>query len=143
MAKYSAFGSALHMGSSNYLPTYATIAQLDSIDGPDMKADMVDVTNHQSPGRFKEFVKATLEAGEVKANVFWDPALVVHQDVRKALKSVNSRLFQITEVTTGLPIVEFEGFVSSATFKRDYKGALTGAIAIHVTGEPMFWDEVV
>ena len=140
--KYAAFGSELQIGDTNYLPIYATIASLKTIGGPDMSAETVDVTNHQSPNRFREFVKSVIDGGECTADVIWDPDEATHQDVRDALKSVDSRMFNINEVFSGNPVVEFEGFVTDASFERDAEDAVTGSISIKVTGEPLYWDEV-
>ncbi|OFV87460.1 MAG: hypothetical protein A3J75_06555 [Acidobacteria bacterium RBG_16_68_9] len=142
MAKFAAFGSQLQIGDTNYLPVYATIAQLKTISGPDMSAETADVTNHQSPNRFREFVKPVIDGGEVSCDVIWDADETTHQDVRDAAKSVNSRLFHIIEVFTGAPVVEFEGFVTGAEISRDAEDAITGSITIKVTGEPLYWDEV-
>ena len=54
----AAFGAKLNWDSED-------IAEVTSISGPSMKVDMIDVTSHDSPDTFREFIAGLADGGEV------------------------------------------------------------------------------
>jgi len=144
MAKYAAYGSELQMGDSDYLPVFATVAQLKTINGPDKTPDVEDVTTHDSPSTgpdnvpYEEVIKTIMRTGEVSADVVWDPDDATHTAIQTAIDERGPRLFQIIEASGHTS--EFHAFVMGATFERDVAGALTGSITLKQTGAPVeFW----
>lgn len=57
------FGTLLQVG--NGAGVYTTLAEVKDITGPNLQHDTEEVTHHQSPGRFKEFIATLIDGGEV------------------------------------------------------------------------------
>ncbi len=57
------FGTLLQVG--NGAGTYTTLAEVKDMTGPNLQHDTEEVTHHQSPGRFKEFIATLIDGGEV------------------------------------------------------------------------------
>ena len=71
MAKYDAYGTNLYRGTSG---GGTIIAQVQSIGGPGLSADTVDVTSHDSTGAWEEVVVSILRSGEITLDIVYDPA---------------------------------------------------------------------
>jgi len=54
-----AHGSTLKLGSDT------TLTELTAINGVDMSADAIEVTNHDSPDRYREFIQGLRDGGEI------------------------------------------------------------------------------
>ncbi len=70
MAKYSAFGTNFYRGTSSG----DLYGQVTSITGPDLTADVIDVSSHDSTNAWEEAVIGLLRSGNVTMEVVWDPA---------------------------------------------------------------------
>src|SRR5690349_5997020 len=57
---------------------YETIANVTSISGPDRKRETIDVTAHDSPGQYMEFIGGLKDGGEVSLDINYDPAEDTH-----------------------------------------------------------------
>lgn len=77
MAGFSAFGTQFQRGDGGTPETFVTVGEATSISGPGMERETIDVTSHDSPERFREWVGGLIDAGEVTFEVNWDPAIHV------------------------------------------------------------------
>lgn len=59
--------------------TYVTIANCTSISGPDRTRETIDVTAHDSPGGWMEFIGGLKDGGEISLDINYDPAETTHQ----------------------------------------------------------------
>lgn len=66
MAAKSGFGTTLIGG------TVGTVGNIISISGPDMTADMIDITTMDSEGGFEEVIKGMADAGELTFECNYD-----------------------------------------------------------------------
>lgn len=65
MAKTHAFGTSLTWDG-------AVVASLENIGGIEISVDTVDVTTHDSPDAFKEYIAGLLDAGDVTLSGFYN-----------------------------------------------------------------------
>lgn len=72
MAGLDAFGVILERGEGAP-PTYVPIANLSNLEGPESERETYDVTAHDSPDGWREFVGGLKDGGEVTAEVNYDP----------------------------------------------------------------------
>ena len=70
----SSFGTLLKIGNGSTTETFATIAEVRDIKGPNLKLNTKEVTNHSSTDGWKEYIGTLLEAGEISFDVNWLPA---------------------------------------------------------------------
>lgn len=130
MAGTFAHGTVLTLG--------AVIANLTSINGPSASADTIDVTTHDSPDGYREFIGGLRDGGEV------------------AIEGYVSTLAEITaltdlldsgEVTTGSTIdfptdpgvtATFGSIVTAFEPSAPHDGAIGFSATLKVTGKPVF-----
>ena len=143
MAEYAAFGTILAYGNSE-TPTeeFTKVAQVKDIKGPSMSRDTIDVTNHQSPGGYGEFLASFADGGEVTFTVEYDPGDVTHDQTTGLLKMMgettrrNWRL--IFPVVTNTPGtyrgLQFLAIMTGFSPSAEVKGSLTADITMKVAG---------
>ena len=128
MAGIDGFGTvwAMHDGAS----TYADVGEVVSIDLLDVEVDSIDVSSHDSPSQWREFVAGMKDGGELSMEVNYDPAL--HGTIWGALGT--ERNHRITLPDAGAATIAFAGFISGASAQAPYDDKLSATFTIKVTG---------
>jgi predicted secreted protein len=85
----AAFGTTLTISST-------AIAELTNIGGVDISMDTIDVTNHDSPDAYREFIGGLIDAGEVPVEGNFYPGDVGQVALLTALNSRTTAAFVIT-----------------------------------------------
>jgi predicted secreted protein len=143
MAEYSAFGTILAVGNGESpSEEFMKIAQVKDISGPSMSRETIDVTNHQSPGGFSEFLASLADGGEVTFTVEYDPEDASHDQTTGLLFLMglttrrNWRLiFPVPAVNSGEYVgYAFVGLVTGFSPSAAVKGSLTADVTIKVAG---------
>lgn len=132
-AKTHAFGTVLSWNSQ-------TVAGLDSINGIEVSVDTVDVTTHDSPDAYKEFIAGLLDAGEVTLTGFFDQtdtngqlAMMTDMAARTARTAVIT--FPATTGTTWT----FTGLITNLKIgDAGVDSAIPFTATIKVSGKPTF-----
>src|SRR6185312_9756784 len=75
----SAFGTLLQVGAGSPI-VYTSVALVGNITGPGMKADTIDVSNHNQATQYKQFISGMKEGGDVKFELFFDPTDTTHNE---------------------------------------------------------------
>jgi hypothetical protein len=128
----SAHGTLLQVGDA--APgTYATIAEVKDIKGPQIKGVREDVTNHSSGG-WKESRPVLKEGGKVSMSLNYVNAEVTHNKTTGLLyKAVNQTLGYFK-----LIFPDSSGFTFTAYVDMDYeakvKGILSSSVELEITG---------
>ncbi len=113
MAKYSAYGTELYKGTSSGV----LYAQVANISGPELSADVIDVTNHASTNAWEESVVGVLRSGEIGMDIIYDPATATHKNASGGL------LFDfLARVSITLTLV----FSDTATTEWTFSAFVTG-----------------
>lgn len=73
MAGLDAFGTQLKRDTTGG-GSYSVIANVSDLGGPTRQRDAIEVTAHDSPDQYREFVKGLKDGGEVTATINYDPA---------------------------------------------------------------------
>lgn len=58
-------GTLLQRGDGLSPEGFTTVAEVGSISGPTLQADLIDVTNHSSPSRYREYIQGLKDGGEL------------------------------------------------------------------------------
>lgn len=72
MAGLNGFGVILEVGDASG-STYTPTANLTTVEGPEIERETVDVTSHDSPEAWQEFVGGLKNGGEVSTEINYDP----------------------------------------------------------------------
>ncbi|HET7041687.1 MAG TPA: phage tail tube protein [Gemmatimonadales bacterium] len=130
MSGLDAFGTTLER--ETITPgTFAALAKITNIGGPGISRETLDVTAHDSPDGWREFLGGLKDGGEVSADINYDPAdhdtLVADLDAQ----AINYRITWPGGAKWAFPAI-LTGFEPSAPF--DDK--LTASITWKVAGKP-------
>lgn len=139
MAKIHAFGTAIQWDPAGG-SSYTAIGQVESIGGPSLSRDSIDVTTHDNANTWRSFIKGLKDGGEITFSIIYDPALATHDFSTGLLSDFdedsvipNWRLiFPDTANTTWtLP-----GFLTAFNVNEAIDDAIKADITIKVSGTP-------
>lgn len=135
MAGKDAFGTALMMSDMESSPTFTEVANVTSISGPGVSRSTIDVTAHDSPNAWMEFIGSLKDAGEISLEVNWDPSESTHADLWDAIDDTDPRDWRI-ELPNNLANWELSGILTA--FEPDYPtdDKITASITIKLSGQP-------
>lgn len=137
MAGRDAFGTLLKRGDDAGT-NFTTIANVTSIGGPERSRDTIDVTAHDSPDGWMEFIGSLKDGGEISCDINYDPAEVTH-DLDDDFDDVDPRKWRIVI----LPDTEDEHtWALSAILTKlgdefPYDDKMARSLTLKVTGKPV------
>lgn len=112
------------------------IALMSDIDGPGLKGDVIDTTNHDNVDRHKEFIIGLREGGDIKGKIFFDPADATQTALITALQAGTLDTYTVTYPAGGGWTAT--GVLTQFDTKAKVKDALEADITIKVSGKPVF-----
>jgi len=113
------------------------IAQISSLSGPNLQADTIDVTTHDSVNATKEFVSGLIDAGEFTVGLVFDPNVVTHTALWNDLVARTSASFALHFPTLLGVSWGFEGFITGfGAIEAQPNGAVTTTVKIKLSGAP-------
>ena len=133
-------GSILQMGDGAVSEAFASIAEITKLTPIALKRDSVDVSSHQSPDGYKEFIAGMRDAGEVDCEANWLPTNATQNNTTGLLASFHDNLNHNFKVvlpdnllTIGLSahVTEFEG-----DLPLEKQGTLK--FKLKISGKPTF-----
>lgn len=135
------YGLSLQLGEGEGSSiTYTdTGLEIKDFSAPELTRDTVDVTNHRSPGGFKEYIPALLDAGEVSFTVNYVPRHSANPE--HPLGVLLNQLYEVGNTAWRIRYTDgtFEEFLGSVTgFSRaiPVEDAMTADITMKVSGKP-------
>jgi predicted secreted protein len=139
MAGYSAFGVQFQRGDGA-TPTevFVTVGEATNISGPGMERDVIDVTSHDSPNRFREYVGGLVDGGEVTFEVNWDPAL--HVGLIADFQDPTPRNYQIVMPDPPGGDWAFTGFITGMGHEYPHDDKMSADFTFKISGEPVFTE---
>lgn len=122
-----------------------TISEVRSIRGPTGRRDLVDVTNHESQGGYREFINGLNDAGELTFDINYIPTDGTHDATSGLLADFDSGLrrdFRLVfpDGAAGTPTTAwtFQGVVNGFEVTAAIDDALIASVTIKITGAPTF-----
>lgn len=109
---------------------WETIAEVKSITGPSMTRDMIEVTNLDSTGGYKEYIPSFRDGGTVTLSMNYTYAgyLKLKRDFQSdVLANYNIILSDGTDI-------EFSGYVQDLPLTIKFDDAVTSEVTIKVSG---------
>ena len=134
---FSSFGTFLKIGDGAVSETFATIAEVLDIEGPDMALDTEEVTSHGSTNGWEESVGTILSGGEVSFEINFVPTEATH-DMTTGLQAdmINRTLrnFQLVYPDPGGNGYAFGALVTGFKPKAPVKGKLAADVKLKISG---------
>lgn len=123
---------------------FAAIAQVKDFTGPSISRGDIDVTDHDSPSGYKQYLPGLVEGGEFTWTLGWDPHNTAHgQGVGTGLigdfeqDGCTLPTFRARAVTClGTADWTWAGYVKGFTPAYPVEGELTSDVTVKVNGKP-------
>lgn len=139
------FGTSLSRGQGDIDPgpeTFEAIGNLTSITIPGFSREIYDVTAHDSPNKWREWIGGLLEGGEASCDLNYDPATTldgqtVYMTLVADAESPDPVNYEIelpdgSKFACALLITEY------ADIDAPFDGKVTGSITFKLSGKPTF-----
>ncbi len=136
MAGFSAYGTQFQRGDGGGPEVFTTIGEATNITGPELERDTIDVTSHDSPNRFREYVGGLVDGGEVGFEVNWDPA--IHNVLKADFQDPLPRNYRIVLPTPPGGTWTFPGFITGMGHEYPHDDKMSAEFTFKISGEPVF-----
>jgi len=127
MPGLDAFGVVLERETELGSGVYEAIANITSLSGPSISREQIEVTSHDSPDQWEEFVFGIKRTGEVSADVNYVPR--IHDVLMDDFETPFPRGYRITWPDPDETVWEFQagltGFEPDAPFDDKLSATLT------------------
>ncbi|HMA26084.1 MAG: phage tail tube protein [Solirubrobacterales bacterium] len=131
MAGIDAFGTVLKIDDGTGTNTYDEVAEIVSLNPLDISADDIDVSSHNSPQGWKEFVGGLKDGGTVSCEINFDPAL--HGDLIDLI-GVTRAMLVVFPADADDAEVWFDGYINGLTGEAPHDDKLSGTLSLKVSG---------
>ncbi len=134
MAGIDAYGTVFKRGDGGGPEVFAAIGNVASVSGPSTSRNTIDVTAHDSPDGWMEFVGGLKDGGEVSLEVHYDPAK--HDTLVDDYDDDDPRNYQVVFPDTGSTTWAFAGVMSGFEVEAPVDDKLAATITFKVSGKP-------
>lgn len=108
-----------------------TVAEVKDISGPEMSADVVDVTNQDSPDNFEEIIPTLKHGGTTSFDLNYVPTDATQTDLLAAL---NARTLEDFTIDVGASTVSFSAYVVKWGMKFPVANVAIASVDLRVSG---------
>lgn len=120
-----------------------TIGEIVSFNGPQMSANVIDVTNLASTAKEKKI--GVMDAGNLAISVNMDATGSLHHELEADMAARTARKFQIklTDVGTSLPTsIYFSGYMAGFSVSGAVDGAIRADLSIAISSGVKWLEQV-
>jgi len=133
MAKRIGYGSQLQLGDGESPEEFTAIPGLKDFEFPRIGTiDDVDVTTHDSPDGYKEYIPGLKEAGDFDVEIVWDPDDEVHAELEDMADARETRNFRAVDPASNT--YEFSAYIRELTLGMPVGEAYTASMALRLAG---------
>ena len=138
MAGTDAFGTSLSRGDGAEPEVFTAIANITALTPPGISRETLDVTAHDSPDGYMEFIGGLKDAGEVSFDVRYDPS--VHDVLVDDFEAAEPIDYEVAfpDGTVWAFSAILTGFESDAP----YDDVLSASLTLKVSGKPVITPAV-
>lgn len=140
MAGTDAFGTLLKRGDGvPATEAFETIASVSDLSGPSRSRETIDVTAHDSPDKYREFLAGLKDGGEVTATINFNPADTTHTQLDADFEDGVTRNWQIIllEGSADEHTWAIAGFVTAVGDSYPIDDKMEREVTIKVSGKPV------
>ena len=138
MPGVAASGMVVQFGTTTGTATSATLTNVTNISGLDSDVEEIDVTSHDSSGRYREFVGSFVDAGEVSFDLNFNPNEATHRASSGGILWIRDNFLTVPWKLKfpGTPAhsVSFMGFVKSAPLDLPFDDKQSATVTVRLTG---------
>ena len=134
MAGIDGFGTQFKRGDGGGPEVFTAIADATGISGPGLSRETLDVTSHQSPEQWMEFVGGLKDGGEVSVDVNYDPAN--HDALIADFDDDEPRNYQLVFPDPDETTWAFSAILTGFEPDAPYDDKLSASLTFKVSGKP-------
>lgn len=131
-AAISGVGTQFKRSNMASAPTFTAIAEVNSITGPSMTRDTIDVTSLDSTGGYREFITGFRDAGTIEFNMNF--TIAGYNAMKDDFEDDSLRDYQIVLPDAGNTTFDFAGIVTDLPLDIPMDDKITCAITIKISG---------
>ena len=138
MSRASGPGFLLQVGDG--LGGYTTVAEVKDIKGPQIKLDVIDVTNQSSPNGYEEVIPSLRRSGDLTFDCNFNPTDPTLNQTTGLLAALNARAltpFRLLLNDVDNTMWSFTGYVVGFDQNAPVTGVLSASVTIKVSGPPV------
>lgn len=111
---------------------WANLAEINSITGPTMTRDFIDVTSLDSTGGYREFIAGFRDAGTISLSMNFTRN--TYDAFKADFEDPNSHFYEICIPDAELTTLEFEGLVTECPITIPTDDKITADVTIKISG---------
>ena len=143
MPPYASRGTLFQAGDGAGPGVFTTRAQVRSISGPSLKNNALDVSEHDGPLPYMEFIPGLNDPGEVTIELLFDPADPTQDEggpdgLLFTYNAAALRNYAIVWPDTAGTTWEFEAIITAYEPGAAVDDALTATLTFKLAGAPAF-----
>lgn len=109
------------------------IAEVNSISGPSMSRETIDVTSLDSSGGYREFITGFRDAGTLQLTMNFTSSTLT--TMKTDFESATAQNYEIVLPDTSTTTLEFEGLVTDLPMEISPDDKITLTVTIKITGQ--------
>ena len=133
MAGLDGFGVLLERSDMAATPVFTALAGITNLGGPELERETYDVTAHDSPDAWREFIGGLKDGGEVSAEVNYNPD--AHDVLVADFEDDTPRNYRITWPGVGA-VWAFAAILTGFNPEAPHDDKMTAEITLKVSGRP-------
>jgi predicted secreted protein len=136
MAGLDAYGTTFSRGDGADPEVFTAVAHITEIGGPEESRETYDVTAHDSPNQWRQFIGGLKDGGEVSLELNFFPE--DHQVLRGDIDDEEPRSYRIVWPDTSSTTVTFSAVFTGMSPAAPHDDKLTASATYKVSGEPVW-----
>ena len=134
MAGMDGFGVQLQRGDGAATETFTPIADITSLNPPGMSRETIDVTSHDSPDAWMEFLGSVKDGGEVSADINYQPSL--HDVLVADFDDSAPRNYRVVFPDEDQTTWGFKALITGFESEMPYDDKASASLTWKVSGKP-------
>ncbi|WP_030322827.1 MULTISPECIES: phage tail tube protein [Streptomyces] len=137
MAGKDAFGTQF-LRDTTGSGSFAVIANVTDISGPSRSREAIEVTAHDSPDKYREFIKGLKDGGEVEITLNYDPTAATHAALDGDFEEDDLRDYQVVILpnTADEHTWEFSGLITDMGDEYPTEDKMERSVTFKISGKP-------
>lgn len=117
---------------------FAVVASITDISGPSREREAIEVTAHDSPDQYREFVKGLKDGGEVELTINYDPGSPTIADLDDDFEEDALRDYQIVifPATINEWTWDFSGLITAIGDEFPHDDKMERTVTVKISGKP-------
>jgi len=118
---------------------YEVVANITDISGPSREREAIEVTAHDSPDQYREFVKGLKDGGEVEITLNYDPGVASIEHLDDDFEEDDLRAYQVVIFpgTADEYTWDFDGLITANGDEFPHDDKMERTVTVKISGKPV------